>query len=304
MVLPLSLEYLDFGELENSLLYFVCGVEIIVVFMVLTRLTKCISDRVLILFGAVLIISSNAWLLYFLPKLDKHNRGHNLPIFAVAVVLDVLSLPFLIVCSTSLFSKLTRKQTQGSLPASPLSLSAKCLSQGLRRALVSVGNIMAPMWGSSASTKPELLIGVLVALQSLSLILCILSFRRLKPPSVIDPVEEHIASPGPSVSVPPDRRENHNGSGNTEEAADVNYEESEEWVGGASINSRPIDRSHHGRPPEAEEYFDSQSPRDRASSTAAGFLTPYGSIARSSSFRSMQSISSVGSPPLWSSPTA
>ena len=44
------------------------------------------------------------------------------------------------------------------------------LSQGLRRAIVSVGTIMAPLWGSSASTKPGLLIGVLVALQGLSLV--------------------------------------------------------------------------------------------------------------------------------------
>ena len=44
------------------------------------------------------------------------------------------------------------------------------LSQGLRRAIVSVGTIMAPLWGSSASTKPSLLMGVLVALQGLSLV--------------------------------------------------------------------------------------------------------------------------------------
>ncbi|KAK3731035.1 hypothetical protein RRG08_066048 [Elysia crispata] len=289
MVLPLSLEYLDFGELENSLLYFVCGAEIIIVFIVLTRLTKCISDRVLLLFGAVTILSSNAWLLYFLPRLPKHNRTHNIPIFGVAVVLDVLSLPFLVVCSTSLYSKLTRKATQG-------------LSQGLRRAIVSVGTIMAPLWGSSASTKPGLLIGVLVALQGLSLILCIFSFPRFKPSNTSDSRDDHVSNPSTSAPARSERIASPNREYRVE--GEKGYEESEEWVGGASINSLPVDQSHQMRLPPTEEFFDSQSPRDRASSSATGFLTPYGSIARSSSFRSMLSRSSAESPQIWSNPTS
>ncbi|RUS70209.1 hypothetical protein EGW08_022026 [Elysia chlorotica] len=297
MVLPLSLEYLDFGELENSLLYFVCGGEIIIVFVVLTRLTKCISDRVLLLFGGVLILSSNVWLLYFLPRLPKHNRAHNIPIFGVAVVLDVLSLPFLIVCSTSLYSKLTRKATQG-------------LSQGVRRAIVSVGTIMAPLWGSSASTKPDLLIGVLVAIQAFSLVLCVFSYPRLKPTSSTmgDSKDENGSNPS--------TLHNHRGEpadgpaaaglsrGIVRADSEKGFEESEEWLGGASINSLPVDRSWQARSHPGEEFFDSQSPRDRASSAATGFVTPYGSLARSSSFRSVQSASShTGSPQLWGSPT-
>ena len=45
--------------------------QIIIVFLILTRLTKCLSDRVLLMFGAATILSSNVWLLYFLPIIPK-----------------------------------------------------------------------------------------------------------------------------------------------------------------------------------------------------------------------------------------
>ncbi|GFO07158.1 solute carrier family 2, facilitated glucose transporter member 10 [Plakobranchus ocellatus] len=281
MVLPLSLKYLDFGELENSLLYFVCGAEVLIVFAVMTFLSRCISDRNLLMFGAVMLLSSNVWLLYFLPKLPTHNRAHNLPIFSVAVVLDVLSIPFLVVCSTSLFSKLTRKPTQG-------------LSQGLRRGIVSVGTIMAPLWGSSASTKPDLLIGVLVALQAFSLVLCVLSFPRLKlsHSKPLD-IEQKLDSSPPSslpVTNQPDIVESTNGAGQIEQ----NYEESE-WADGASSNSDPVDTSQQVHLPSIEgDFYDCHSP----------LQTPYGSVQRSASFSSFHSIQSneSGSRRLHSSP--
>ncbi|CAL1544132.1 unnamed protein product [Lymnaea stagnalis] len=167
MVLPLTLKYLDFSELENSLLYCVCGVEILVVFLIMSRLSRCLSDRVLMMFGAFMILTSNIWLLWYLPNAPPHNRMKNIPFFAIAVFLDILSLPFLLVCATSLFSKLTRKQTAG-------------LSQGLRRGVVGLGTIIAPLWGSSAANQPYVLLGVLVGLQAISLILCTLSYKRLK----------------------------------------------------------------------------------------------------------------------------
>ncbi|XP_059152559.1 uncharacterized protein LOC131938519 isoform X2 [Physella acuta] len=185
MVLPLTLKYLDFGELENSLLYAACGVEILIVFFIMSRLSRCVSDRVLMLFGAVMILASNIWLLWYLPSAPPHNRMKNIPYFAVAVFFDILSLPFLLVCATSLYSKLTRKQTQG-------------LSQGLRRGVVGLGTIIAPLWGSSASNQPFVLLGVLVGLQSLSLVLCVLSYKRLK---VIRPTTTVISSPPPKQTA-------------------------------------------------------------------------------------------------------
>lgn len=205
MVLPLTLKYLDFNELENSLLYCVCGVEILIVFLIMSRLSRCLSDRVLMMFGAFMILASNIWLLWYLPTAPPHNRMKNIPFFAIAVFLDILSLPFLLVCATSLFSKLTRKQTAG-------------LSQGLRRGVVGLGTIIAPLWGSSAASQPYVLLGVLVGLQAISLILCTLSYKRLKviptttsttavtPPSSLSNAVQPYGtnhSPGtPNVQVP------------------------------------------------------------------------------------------------------
>ncbi|KAH9490087.1 hypothetical protein Btru_035181 [Bulinus truncatus] len=186
MVLPLTLKYLDFNELENSLLYCGCGIEILIVFLIMSRLSRCISDRVLMMFGAVMILDS---------------RIKNIPYFAVAVFLDILSLPFLLVCSTSLFSKLTRKQTAG-------------LSQGLRRGVVGLGTIIAPLWGSSAVNEPYVLLGVLVGLQALSLVMCILSFKRLKVPTLSSTI--NVVSPQPSPTRNPARiSPNHHHSYNT-----------------------------------------------------------------------------------------
>ncbi|CAG5127745.1 unnamed protein product [Candidula unifasciata] len=182
MVLPLTQKYLDFDELENSILYCACGVVIIICFLLVSKLSSRLSDRVMMMFGAVVILSSNVWLICFLPNAPPGNRSHNIPIFAVAVFLDVLSLPFLIVCATSLYSKLTRKQTQG-------------LSQGLRRGIVGLGTVMAPLWGSSAVSKPYLLLGVLLALQGLSLIFCAMSYKRFKVPEAPALASSAAASP-------------------------------------------------------------------------------------------------------------
>ncbi|XP_055864547.1 uncharacterized protein LOC106067077 [Biomphalaria glabrata] len=192
MVLPLTLKYLDFDELQNSLLYCACGVEIIIVFLIMSRLSRCLSDRVMMMFGAIMILASNIWLLWYLPRAPPHNLIQNLPYFTIAVFLDILSLPFLLVCSTSLYSKLTRKETAG-------------LSQGLRRGVVGLGTIIAPLWGSSAVNQPYVLLGVLVALQALSLVLCVLSFKRLVPTAdssvrVVSPSTSRTRSPAHSSS--------------------------------------------------------------------------------------------------------
>ena len=132
-------------------------------------------------------------------------------------------------------------------------------------------------------------------------ILCIFSFPRFKPSNTSDSRDDHVSNPSTSAPARSERIASPNREYRVE--GEKGYEESEEWVGGASINSLPVDQSHQMRLPPTEEFFDSQSPRDRASSSATGFLTPYGSIARSSSFRSMLSRSSAESPQVWSNPT-
>jgi len=169
MVTPLTLKYLDFGELENSLFYCACGVEILIVFIIVATLSRWVCDRDLIIFGSLVNLASNCWLIWFLPSYAKpHDRDGNIVFFCVPVFLTVLSLPFLFVCSTSLYSKLTRKQTQG-------------LSQGVRRAVVGCGTIIAPLWGSATVNQPYLLFGVLISLQALALLLLLGSFKRLIP---------------------------------------------------------------------------------------------------------------------------
>ena len=167
MLTPLSLKYLDFSELDNSLMFCLCGVEVILIFLLLTRLSRVFSDRSLIVAGSLVSLVSNTYLVCYIPTAHTHDRGGNLPYFTLGTLLDLVSIPVMFVCATSLFSKITRRETQG-------------LSQGVRRAVMCLANILGPLWGSSTVNQPYLLFAVLIGQQVLAAILFLGSFTKFK----------------------------------------------------------------------------------------------------------------------------
>ncbi|XP_067659424.1 uncharacterized protein [Haliotis asinina] len=169
MLTPLTDKLLHWNELQNSFLYCGAGVEIILIFVLTSWLSRKLEDRYLIAIGGFILTVSNVWYLYFLPSCTPDNPGWTLPGFIVGTIFDVAGLPFLMVCGVSLYSKLTRRETQG-------------LSQGIRRSVTGLGTIMAPLWAGSTVTMLYVGIGVLVALLFISQMMLWLSFKRLKLP--------------------------------------------------------------------------------------------------------------------------
>lgn len=166
MITPLSQKYLHWGELENSIMYCAAAVEIILVFMLVRYLSKKLQDRTMILMGLLTLILACGWLIYAVPSSDPKHPSENLPKFIVGMILDMYALPFLVVCSISLYTKVTRKENQG-------------LSQGLRRVVVGMGTIIGPLWTGSALSWPYIMLGVMLGLLIMSLGMLLLSFSKL-----------------------------------------------------------------------------------------------------------------------------
>ncbi|XP_060077590.1 uncharacterized protein LOC132557119 [Ylistrum balloti] len=166
MVTPLSQKLLHWGELENSIMYCCAAVEIIMVFMLVRYLSKHLQDRTMILIGLSTLVLACAWLLYAIPNSDPDEPSANLPMFIIGMVLDMFALPFLVVCSISLYSKVTKKEHQG-------------LSQGLRRIVVGSGTILGPLWTGSTLTWPYIMLGVMLGLLVMSMVMLLSSYRRL-----------------------------------------------------------------------------------------------------------------------------
>ncbi|XP_069112864.1 major facilitator superfamily domain-containing protein 8-like [Argopecten irradians] len=166
MVTSTLQKLLHWGELENSIMYCCAAVEIILVFMLVRYLSKHLQDRTMILLGLSTLILACGWLVYAIPHSDPDTPRANLPMFVIGMVLDMFSLPFLVVCSISLYSKVTKKEHQG-------------LSQGLRRVVVGCGTILGPLWTGSTLTWPYIMLGVMLGLLVMSMVMFLLSYSSL-----------------------------------------------------------------------------------------------------------------------------
>ncbi|XP_052819940.1 uncharacterized protein LOC128245752 [Mya arenaria] len=170
MVTPLSNKFLGWGELENSIMYCLAGLEVIIVFGLVTWLSRRVQDRSLILCGTIVLTVANSWMIYVIPVAGECSYYTNLWRFIIGIIFDMLALPMLVSGSISLYSKITRVETQG-------------LSMGLRRSVVGMATILGPLWAGSAITRPYIMFGVMLALLALSLFMLVLSFSKLVPSS-------------------------------------------------------------------------------------------------------------------------
>ncbi|XP_041378290.1 uncharacterized protein LOC121390524 [Gigantopelta aegis] len=178
MVTPMTDKFLGWGEFENSIMYASAGLEIIIIFILVGWLSKRVEDRKMLLMGTVVMAVANSWLIYCFPRFSPDSPNETLWKFIVGIALDMLSLPFLIVCSVSLYSKLVSKDHQG-------------LGQGIRRSFIGIATILAPLWSGSTFDMPYVMVGVMLALIGLSLVMLLFSFDKLKVPSHLDNSSEH-----------------------------------------------------------------------------------------------------------------
>lgn len=168
MVTPLTQKYFGFGELENSIMYFLCGAEVIVGFVLVRCLSKKFADRVILAVGLAICNISCIWCLIFLAN-PKGQWGVLLTEFIIGVFLQVLGLPFVAVSQISLFSKVTAEKTQG-------------FSQGLRRSIGGIATILGPLWAGGLTENLYVMLAVMMALLSLLTVMMGLSYKYLVEP--------------------------------------------------------------------------------------------------------------------------
>lgn len=68
MVTPLTQKYFGYGELENSVMYCLCGVEVIAGFLFVRWLSRRVTERVVLAIGLAICNISGIWCLIFLAK--------------------------------------------------------------------------------------------------------------------------------------------------------------------------------------------------------------------------------------------
>lgn len=66
MVTPLTQKYFGYGELENSIMYCLCGVEVIAGFLFVRWLSRRVAERVVLAIGLTICNISGVWCLIFL----------------------------------------------------------------------------------------------------------------------------------------------------------------------------------------------------------------------------------------------
>lgn len=66
MVTPLTQRFFSFGELANSLMYSLCGVEVILGFFFVRWLSRKVADRAVLAVGLVICCTACIWCLIFL----------------------------------------------------------------------------------------------------------------------------------------------------------------------------------------------------------------------------------------------
>uniref|UniRef100_A0A3Q4B1B3 Major facilitator superfamily (MFS) profile domain-containing protein n=1 Tax=Mola mola TaxID=94237 RepID=A0A3Q4B1B3_MOLML len=150
MVTPLTQKYFGYGELENSIMYCLCGVEVIAGFLFVRWLSRRVAERVVLAIGLTICNISGVWCLIFLAN-PIGGFSWQLTEFIIGVFLQVLGLPFVAVAQVSLFSKVTAERTQG-------------FSQGVRRSVGGLATILGPLWAGGLTENMYIMMGVMMAL--------------------------------------------------------------------------------------------------------------------------------------------
>ncbi|XP_048846052.1 uncharacterized protein LOC125717116 [Brienomyrus brachyistius] len=173
MVTPLTQKYFGFSELQNSMMYFLCGVEVIAGFLLVRCLSRRLADRLLLALGLAICSISCTWCLIFLTD-PRGGYPWQLAKFITGVFLQLLGLPFLAVSQVSLFSKVTSVKTQG-------------FSQGVRRSVGGLATILGPLWAGGLTENLHLMLGLMMALLVMVSVMTALSYNRLVEPCVVQP---------------------------------------------------------------------------------------------------------------------
>ncbi|KAK5907162.1 hypothetical protein CesoFtcFv8_005041 [Champsocephalus esox] len=176
MVTPMTQKYFGYSELENSVMYSLCGVEVIAGFLFVRWLSQRVTERVILAIGLTICNISGVWCLIFLAN-PLGGFPWKLTEFVIGVFLQVLGLPFVAVAQVSLFSKVTSEKTQG-------------FSQGVRRSVGGLATILGPLWAGGLTDNMYIMMGVMMGLLALVTIMLAFSYDRMLAPAVEEQVDD------------------------------------------------------------------------------------------------------------------
>ncbi|TRY95766.1 hypothetical protein DNTS_015770 [Danionella cerebrum] len=176
MVTPLTQKYFGLGELGNSVMYSLCGVEVIAGFFLVRWLSRVLEDRVVLAVGLLICSAACVWCLIFLAN-PQGGLVFELIEFVVGVFLQLLGLPFVAVSQVSLFSKVTAEKTQG-------------FSQGVRRSVGGLATILGPLWAGGLIGNLYVMLGMMMLLLTLIMIMMALSYEKLVEPIRVEHAQD------------------------------------------------------------------------------------------------------------------
>ncbi|XP_071805299.1 uncharacterized protein [Asterias amurensis] len=162
---------LDFGGIENSILFAVAGFELLASFIVIKCISKFISDRTMLFASVTLELVPYIMLMIFYPHATP-GRSQNLWWFSILFIIQVSGLGFLVISIVSLFSKVTPPEMQG-------------FAQGVRRAVGGIGTIMGPLWAGGMQNIPFETLAIMMALFLLVWMMSLMSWKLLRPHSEV-----------------------------------------------------------------------------------------------------------------------
>ncbi|XP_076829344.1 major facilitator superfamily domain-containing protein 8 isoform X2 [Brachyhypopomus gauderio] len=171
MVTPLTQKNFGFDELGNSVMYSLCGVEVIGGFFLVRWLSRTLEERVLLGAGLLICCGACVWCLVFLAN-PHGGFAIELTEFIIGVFLQLLGLPFVAVSQVSLFSKVTAEKTQG-------------FSQGIRHSVGGMATILGPLWAGGLTGNLYIMLGLMLFLLTLIVIMMAMSFEKLVEPPVV-----------------------------------------------------------------------------------------------------------------------
>ena len=139
-----------------------------IVFVGTSFLGKRLGDRLMMLVGLVCNMFTLVLLILLVPHLvPLRNSATDFALFLVPVVINIFSLPLVVLSSISLLSSITSIHSQG-------------LTQGIRRTFVGTANILGPNLAGTFFNSLQALFITLIGLEAIGLIMIFLSFKYLK----------------------------------------------------------------------------------------------------------------------------
>jgi len=167
VVAPVMNTYFRFNDMANSYLYLAAGLELLLMFALLTLLTRYVADHRLVLCGLVLMVAALLWNTVTFPLLHTGKREY-VPYFGVSVFLQLMGIPVVCDIGIALYSKLLPDRVQG-------------LGHAVRRFISQFAILLGPLWGGATLSHPLLFTFVPLVLQVLATLLYIGSYKRMKP---------------------------------------------------------------------------------------------------------------------------